>query len=58
MYITDPIYGPISIRDRDILRLIDAKAFQRLAYIKQQGHTYFLHENAIHTREEHSIGVY
>ncbi|PGU10504.1 HD domain-containing protein, partial [Bacillus thuringiensis] len=32
--------------------------FQRLAYIKQQGHTYFLHENAIHTREEHSIGVY
>ena len=28
MYITDPIYGPISIRDRDILRLIDTKAFQ------------------------------
>ena len=41
MYITDPIYGPISIRDRDILRLIDTKAFQRLANIKQQGHTYF-----------------
>ncbi|CGG65651.1 HD domain-containing protein [Streptococcus pneumoniae] len=58
MYITDPIYGPISIRDRDILRLIDTKAFQRLANIKQQGHTYFLHENAIHTRKEHSIGVY
>ncbi|MEB2641601.1 HD domain-containing protein [Bacillus cereus] len=58
MYITDPIYGPISIRDRDILRLIDTKAFQRLTHIKQQGHTYFLHENAIHTREEHSIGVY
>ncbi|HDR3900945.1 TPA: metal-dependent phosphohydrolase, partial [Bacillus cereus] len=52
MYITDPIYGPISIRDRDILRLIDTKAFQRLTHIKQQGHTYFLHENAIHTREE------
>ena len=42
MYITDPIYGPISIRDRDILRLIDTKAFQRLTHIKQQGHTYFL----------------
>ncbi|MGE7881869.1 HD domain-containing protein [Bacillus sp. NPDC094077] len=58
MHITDPIYGPISICDRDILRLIDTKAFQRLAYIKQQGHTYFLHEDAIHTRKEHSIGVY
>ena len=41
MYITDPIYGSISIRDRDILRLIDTKAFQRLTHIKQQGHTYF-----------------
>ncbi|AFU13456.1 TPA: HD domain-containing protein [Bacillus toyonensis] len=58
MHVADPIYGPISIHDRDILQLIDTKAFQRLAYIKQQGHTYFLHENAIHTREEHSIGVY
>ncbi|PKJ54181.1 HD domain-containing protein [Bacillus sp. SN10] len=58
MYITDPIYGPISIQDRVILQLIDTKAFQRLAYIKQQGHTYFLHADAIHTREEHSIGVY
>lgn len=58
MHIIDPIYGSISIHDRDILRLIDTKAFQRLAYIKQQGHTYFLHENAIHTRKEHSIGVY
>ncbi|MFD6510759.1 HD domain-containing protein [Bacillus sp. NPDC060175] len=58
MRVTDSIYGPISIHDRDILQLIDTKAFQRLAYIKQQGHTYFLHENAIHTREEHSIGVY
>ncbi len=35
MYITDPIYGPISIQDRYILQLIDTKAFQRLADIKQ-----------------------
>lgn len=41
MYITDPIYGPISFQDRYILQLIDTKAFQRLADIKQQGHTYF-----------------
>ncbi|OUB34923.1 hypothetical protein BK739_02265 [Bacillus thuringiensis serovar pirenaica] len=58
MQFNDPIYGTITICDRYILRLIDTKAFQRLAYIKQQGHTYFLHENAIHTRKEHSIGVY
>ncbi|MGG0290551.1 HD domain-containing protein [Bacillus pacificus] len=58
MQFNDPIYGTITICDRHILRLIDTKAFQRLAYIKQQGHTYFLHENAIHTRKEHSIGVY
>ncbi|GAB6430941.1 hypothetical protein bcgnr5390_03420 [Bacillus luti] len=58
MQFKDPIYGTISILDKDILRLIDTKAFQRLVYIKQQGHTYFLHENAIHTRKEHSLGVY
>ncbi|WP_242235062.1 HD domain-containing protein [Bacillus cereus group sp. BfR-BA-01316] len=58
MHFTDPIYGPITIHNRDIIRLIDTKAFRRLAYIKQQGHTYFLHENAIHTRKRHSIGVY
>jgi HD superfamily phosphohydrolase len=58
MRFTDPIYGPITIHNRDIIGLIDTKAFRRLAYIKQQGHTYFLHKNAIHTRKEHSIGVY
>ena len=41
MQFKDPIYGTISILDKDILRLIDTKAFQRLVYIKQQGHTYF-----------------
>ncbi len=30
MYITDPIYGPISIRDRDILRLIDTKSISKV----------------------------
>ncbi|ENB9401175.1 TPA: hypothetical protein ACTZ3L_000035 [Bacillus cereus] len=43
MYITDPIYGPISIQDRYILQLIDTKAFQRLACIKQQGHIVAIH---------------
>ncbi|EJS68806.1 HD domain-containing protein [Bacillus cereus] len=58
MHFTDPIYGSVTIQDRDIIQLIDTKAFRRLDFIKQQGHTYFLHTNAIHTRKEHSIGVY
>ncbi|SDY86772.1 HD domain-containing protein [Bacillus sp. 166amftsu] len=58
MQITDSIYGRVSIQDRDIIELIKTKAFQRLAHIKQQGHTYYLHPNATHTRIEHSIGVY
>ncbi len=54
MYITDPIYGPISIQDRYILQLIDTKAFQRLADIKQQGHTYFFTRKRI-TYEERAF---
>ncbi|MEH7460254.1 HD domain-containing protein, partial [Bacillus sp. JJ1127] len=58
MQITDSVYGRVSIQDRDIIELIKTEAFQRLAHIKQQGHTYYLHPNATHTRIEHSIGVY
>ncbi|WP_459502957.1 HD domain-containing protein [Bacillus sp. C1] len=58
MQIKDSIYGMISIYDRDIIELIETKAFQRLSQIKQQGHTYYIHPNATHTRIEHSIGVY
>ena len=41
-----------------IEKLINTTAFQRLKRIKQQGNTFFLQPNAIHTRFEHSIGVY
>ncbi|CAM4377541.1 metal-dependent phosphohydrolase [Bacillus manliponensis] len=58
MKITDAIYGTITIEDEEVKALIKTKAFQRLSLIKQQGHTYFLHPNAVHTRIEHSIGVY
>ncbi|PFK39239.1 metal-dependent phosphohydrolase [Bacillus cereus] len=58
MKFVDAIYGTVVIHDRDIINLIETKAFQRLSHIKQQGHTYYLHSNAIHTRIEHSIGVY
>lgn len=58
MKVKDPIYGTIVIQDEEIHALIETKAFQRLSLIKQQGHTYFLHCNALHTRIEHSVGVY
>lgn len=58
MKIQDAIYGTISIEDKEVQELIKTKAFQRLSLIKQQGHTYFLHPHAVHTRIEHSIGVY
>lgn len=58
MKVKDPIYGTVVIQDEEIHALIETKAFQRLSLIKQQGHTYFLHRNALHTRIEHSVGVY
>lgn len=58
MQLKDPIHGIIEIDDQDILELIQTNAFQRLTHIKQQGHTYLLHPNALHTRIEHSLGVY
>ncbi|PEY37555.1 metal-dependent phosphohydrolase [Bacillus cereus] len=58
MGIVDSIYGTVVIHDKDIGNLMETKAFQRLSHIKQQGHTYYLHPNATHTRIEHSIGVY
>lgn len=58
MKIFDVIHGEILINNKIIEKLINSTAFQRLKYIKQQGNTFFLQPNAIHTRFEHSIGVY
>ncbi|NDI35485.1 HD domain-containing protein [Chengkuizengella sediminis] len=58
MQFTDPIYKTIQIEDNDIIDLIQSKAFQRLSSIKQQGNTFFLQEKAVHTRFQHSLGVY
>ncbi|QHE52826.1 HD domain-containing protein [Pontibacillus sp. HMF3514] len=58
MKVDDPIHREISILDKDMQDLIKTKAFMRLANIKQQGNTYYLHPHANHTRYEHSLGVY
>ncbi|MDX8366744.1 HD domain-containing protein [Cytobacillus sp. IB215665] len=58
MIVNDPIYKTIQIEDDDLIEIVKTKAFQRLSLIKQQGNTFFLHNEAIHTRFEHSLGIY
>ncbi|WP_062104597.1 HD domain-containing protein [Bacillus niameyensis] len=58
MKLNDPVHGEIVINDPDIIDLIGTKTFTRLLNIKQQGNTYFLQPDAIHSRYDHSIGVY
>ena len=57
MEIYDIIHGNIqlcSIAEK----IIDTVEFQRLRNIKQLGCCYLVFPSAIHTRFEHSIGVY
>ncbi len=44
------LYGPE-------LEIVDTKAFQRLASIKQLGTSYFVFRGAVHTRFEHALGA-
>jgi len=55
--IKDPLYGFIDI-NRKIKKIIENKEFQRLRYIKQLGFSYLVYPSAVHTRFEHSLGVY
>jgi len=55
--IRDPIYGPIPL-DPIARRLIDTRAFQRLRRVQQLSLAYLVYPSAMHTRFEHSVGVY
>ena len=57
MEIYDIIHGSIEI-DPLAKRIIDTDEFQRLRYIKQLGCCNFVFPGTVHTRFEHSIGVY
>jgi uncharacterized protein len=55
--IRDPLYGPITLDDT-ACRLIDTAAFQRLRRVRQLSLASVLYPSAMHTRFEHSVGVY
>nr|XP_017226474.1 PREDICTED: deoxynucleoside triphosphate triphosphohydrolase SAMHD1 homolog isoform X3 [Daucus carota subsp. sativus] len=53
----DNVHGNIYL-DPPALKFIDTEQFQRLRDLKQLGLTYLVYPGAVHTRFEHSIGVY
>jgi hypothetical protein len=55
--IRDPLWNAIQI-DPVAMRIVDARAFQRLRHIKQLGHAHLVYPGATHTRFDHALGVY
>jgi uncharacterized protein len=53
----DPLYGPVAL-DPLARRLVDTRAFQRLRRVQQLSLASLVYPSAMHTRFEHSIGVY
>ncbi|GIW87683.1 MAG: hypothetical protein KatS3mg108_2007 [Isosphaeraceae bacterium] len=58
MHWDDRVYGPTTIDDPAILRLVATPTFQRLRGIRQAGPSAFAHPFKSVTRFEHSLGVY
>lgn len=56
-HIHDNVHGNIYL-DRQSLKFIDTEQFQRLRDLKQLGLTYMVYPGAVHSRFEHSLGVY
>jgi len=52
-----PGAGSVSVTRR-FLEVIDHPHFQRLRRVRQLGPTYLVYPGAVHTRFEHSVGVY
>jgi HD superfamily phosphohydrolase len=53
----DPLWGSVMIPE-SFMKLIGLPRFQKLASIRQLGPTYLVYPGAVHTRLNHSIGVY
>ncbi|CAJ2665439.1 unnamed protein product [Trifolium pratense] len=56
-HIHDNLHGNIFI-DSLSLKFIDTEQFQRLRELKQLGFTHLVYPGAVHSRFEHSLGVY
>lgn len=54
--IHDCVHGYIQLSNM-VVSVMDSKEFQRLRKLKQLGTCYFVFQNAVHTRFEHSIGT-
>lgn len=55
--VRDNVHGSIYL-DPLALKFIDTEQFQRLRELKQLGMTHLVYPGAVHSRFEHSIGVY
>lgn len=55
--IRDSLWGDIALSPQ-LLALTKAKAFSKLNNIRQLGPTYLVYPGAVHTRFNHSLGVY
>lgn len=56
-HVHDNVHGNIYL-DKLSLKFIDTEQFQRLRDLKQLGVTYMVYPGAVHSRFEHSLGVY
>ncbi|KAL7196827.1 hypothetical protein ACSBR1_036774 [Camellia fascicularis] len=56
-HVYDNVHGNIYL-DPLTLKFIDTEQFQRLRDLKQLGVTYMVYPGAVHSRFEHSLGVY
>ena len=53
----DCIYDSVML-SKFAVHIINTKEFQRLRNLRQLGSCYYIYQNAVHTRFEHSIGTY
>ncbi|KAL6551497.1 hypothetical protein OROGR_007651 [Orobanche gracilis] len=56
-HVHDNVHGSIYL-DQLFLKFIDTEQFQRLRDLKQLGMAHMVYPGAVHSRFEHSLGVY